>query len=115
MNYDNYECKIVEVHSVALHGWPCHAEVTNPGKLLIGDIFKLLNALGGGDKDTPTCYWVVLSESELEERVARNQAREAHSQQVYKPRRKSSHSKSQKGAKSAEFVHDTSSSDSEGD
>ncbi|KAH0825844.1 hypothetical protein J3R83DRAFT_7762 [Lanmaoa asiatica] len=46
MNYNNFECHIVEQYSVALTGWPFNGPIKNPGKLGgRADLERLLNAL----------------------------------------------------------------------
>jgi hypothetical protein len=85
MNYDNYEFKIVEEHTVELQGWP-EGVVRNPGKL--GGRMKvvaLLTAILDG-----SCRWVALNEHELEERVRSNQEKVARGEIIYKPRKKAS-------------------------
>lgn len=88
MNYDNYESKIVELHSVAIVGWPVKY-VINPGSIGAENVYPLFDALSStpGSTTPPKCHWVILSEAELEQRKASNCARVARGEPVYKPRK----------------------------
>ncbi|KAG1860234.1 hypothetical protein DFJ58DRAFT_778725 [Suillus subalutaceus] len=83
MNYTNYECAIVEHHSIELTKWPLPGGVKNPSK--VGgraQVKALLDAL-----ESKSCKWVSLSEEELVKRMKDNRARQAHGEQVYVPRK----------------------------
>ncbi len=101
MNYDNYEGRIVEIFSVAIRGWPC-GKVANPGTIGRDNVYALLEALEGHDGKPPTCYWVKLSDSELDARRMANAARAAQGETVYKPRKKAVRKKA--APKSADVV-----------
>ncbi|KAF8592324.1 hypothetical protein K439DRAFT_1610151 [Ramaria rubella] len=97
MNYDNYKRK-VEEWGAELKGWPSE-KVVNPGKLESrANIRKLLHAL-----KTKQCRWTLLSDDDIEERIAANLAHEEAEETVYK-RRKTVMSK--KKALSAETIED---------
>ncbi|KAH7917654.1 hypothetical protein BV22DRAFT_1135233 [Leucogyrophana mollusca] len=99
MNYDNYEKKIVEAHGVALVGWPS-GRVRNPGRLGgRAAAEQLLNALVN-----EKCYWVILSDEELEQRKVDNKVRQARGEQVYKARK--AKGVSAKAHKSADNIGD---------
>ena len=69
MNYDNYECKVVEQFGVELISWPTDLlPIHNPGHIGGCDqVQKLLNAL-----TTKASYWKKLSEEELQRRIVLN-------------------------------------------
>ncbi|KAF8583849.1 hypothetical protein K439DRAFT_1617192 [Ramaria rubella] len=97
MNYDNYERK-VEEWGAELKGWPSE-KVVNPGKLgSQANIRKLLHAL-----KTKQCQWTLLSDDEVEERIAANLAHEEAGETVYKHRKTVM---SKKKALSAETIED---------
>jgi len=83
MNYDNYECNIIEKYSVVLTGWPIGGPIKNPGKLAWVDLENLLNAL-----ESEKCKWVTLDAAQLAARIADNKARHAKGEVVYKPRQR---------------------------
>ena len=85
MNYDNYECRIVECFGVELIGWPNDLlPICNPARLGARDrVQKLLNALA-----TKVCHWKKLSEEDRQRRIALNTERHARGEQVYKPCKK---------------------------
>ncbi|TFK65039.1 hypothetical protein BDN72DRAFT_901014 [Pluteus cervinus] len=97
MNYENYERRIVEKHSVALIGWPLE-KVTNPGFITT----QVQLALVACALESGKCKWVKLSATELSARVKRNVARQHRVGDVYKSRKKTT-----KGAKSAATIEDT--------
>ncbi|OJA18852.1 hypothetical protein AZE42_13134 [Rhizopogon vesiculosus] len=83
MNYTNYERAIVERYGVVLNNWPLLGTVKNPSKVGgRGQVQILLNGL-----KSDTCKWISLSESEIDKRREENQARQAHGEQVYIPRK----------------------------
>jgi hypothetical protein len=103
MNYDNYERKVVEEHSVELRGWVT-SKVTNPGKMGTRQTIRdLLLAL-----QTKQCRWVKLTGNELTQRIASNAAREAAGEQVYKRRKKPTNKLTKTGGciRSSEFIDD---------
>ncbi|KIM51896.1 hypothetical protein SCLCIDRAFT_142287 [Scleroderma citrinum Foug A] len=85
MNYDNYECKVVEWFGVELIGWPTVLlPIRNPGHIgRHNQVQKLLNAL-----TTKASYWKKLSEEELWRRIVLNGERQARGENVYKPHKK---------------------------
>jgi hypothetical protein len=84
MAWEQYEERIVKVHKVHLTGWP-NGLVFNIHKLGSKALAECLNALRS---DPPKCYWVKLSEEEL-------QARASTVEVVTKPRK----SRADKGEK----------------
>ncbi|KAJ2982279.1 hypothetical protein NUW54_g10771 [Trametes sanguinea] len=106
MNYDNYEGRIVEVFGVALIGWPCNCDVANPGSIGKENVYKLLNALDNPDAKE-RCYWVKLSNAELEARKVRNKECAAKGEKVYKARKKPT--KKTSAPKSSEMIQSSSS------
>ncbi|KAI6008430.1 hypothetical protein EDC04DRAFT_2582096, partial [Pisolithus marmoratus] len=85
MNYDNYECKIVEHFGMELIGWPNNLlPICNPGQLGGCDrVQKLLVAL-----TTKVCHWKKLSDEERQRRIILNTECHAHGEQIYKPCKK---------------------------
>jgi hypothetical protein len=79
--------------------------VQNPGKIgCHEDLIKLLNSLVNS-----SCLWVILTKDELAEHKNKNKERQAHGEQVYKPRKqqtKCAKVTKESGAKSAEWVED---------
>jgi hypothetical protein len=80
MNYENYECKIVEHLGVKLVGWPLHGRVCQPGTLSIEDAIILRKALA--DK---SCKWVRLTDVQVMARKDDNLKRQANGEVVYGP------------------------------
>jgi hypothetical protein len=77
MNYENYEKKIIECHSVILEGWPLD-KIRNPGK--VGgckELTVLLDAI-----QSSKCCWKRLTEDELDKKITRNQEHEAAGEEV---------------------------------
>ena len=64
MNYDNYECKIIEHFGMELIGWPNDLlPIRNPVQLGGHDqVQKLLSSL-----TTKVCHWKKLSEEDTKE------------------------------------------------
>ncbi|KAI5985606.1 hypothetical protein EDD15DRAFT_2200512 [Pisolithus albus] len=80
MNYINYESKIVEKYSVALHDWPS-GRVCSPGEILRReDLLSLLDTLMSG-----SCAWRSLTKEELTARQQSNATRQAQGEQIYRP------------------------------
>ena len=63
MAWENYEEKIVKGHNVHLHGWP-NGILFNIHKIGPKHLKKCLDALTA---DPPLCYWVNLSDEQVEE------------------------------------------------
>ena len=85
MNYDNYECRIIECFGIELIGWPNDLlPICNPAQLgAHNQVQKLHNALA-----TEVCHWKKLSEEDRQRRITLNTECHAWGEQVYKLRKK---------------------------
>ncbi|KAG1729224.1 uncharacterized protein EDB91DRAFT_1253143 [Suillus paluster] len=103
MNYNNYECSIVEHYGITLVGWPLDLlPIHNPSA--IGGCEQVqcpLNAL-----KTHMCHWEQLSEEQLVARIASNQACQAKGECVYKPRKKHAAKRVEKSTEHVESSDD---------
>jgi len=112
MNYDNYECKIIEKFGMELIGWPHDLlPIRNPGQLGGHDrVQELLIAL-----ITKVCHWKKLSEEDRQRRILLNSERHARGEQVYKPRKKRTSQGTEKSTATITSDTNDNSNNSDGD